>query len=830
MGRYQSKFELLINASAGGAKRVLSNLQNDMRKAGGSGRRAASIMESGWAKAGLAIAGVTAGAFALKKALDFAAEGEKIRNIAVAFEQLNENATATQRALSSALRGTVDITSLQTFANQLSTMGIAAEEMGVLADSAFKIAATQGRKTIDVMRTLATAIGTGRLATAAQFGIVVDAKEAQADYAAELGVVADSLDATAKRQALVNALLEEAEKKFGDIDTKNLSTRVQEEQARLEDVWSDITEAAGDAGIATIGFFDRASDSAVTLAAAVTGTGTAYVETTNVLPEFVRQNQEAAAAAAQLEAQERQLAHVEAARAQSLAIIIEATGRQVPKLLEEAKLLDEIRKTWVPINDLMEANVSTLEKRKAKIDALLPSIEAEIQRLGETGDEARALIRWRDLELAKLKDLIPLRRQAAQTEEAQTAAQQALNQAVRGFIDVGLPAELKKTIKGFNEGAVSAIELFAVMKSGAEQTGLTGLAANLSAGLDTLTVAREKMRKEAEKRAQRDSGAASAMLPDPETIGREAARLERELATAQGTIEQVTIAAQISRNEILEEFAMGRIDAVKREHELELLEINTQHALKKAQEEGFNQEMALIAKEQRRLDKEQADADRAALDEKNRIFREQQEKFRDNANAINAQIEATRSSLDAMAASGVGFAETFGQAMNEARTVTDAFNQAVVFGFDSAKRAVPGAIAASGRITGAFIGNTRAQALVQGGFEAAAAIASFATGNFVGGAQHALASTLFFAVAGKGKRGGSGAGTGAQSSQQTAATQPAQLAGGGGSTSTTTVINLNGFLGTKQELGTKITDAQNSIAGLGPVIDPRMFGSQQQGF
>lgn len=134
-------------------------------------------------------------------------------------------------------------------------------------------------------------------------------------------------------------------------------------------------------------------------------------------------------------------------------------------------------------------------------------------------------------------------------------------------------------------------------------------------------------------------------------------------------------------------------------------------------------------------------------------------------------------------------------------------------------------------MAGALISNDRARAAVRGAFEVAAGWGAIAAGQPGAAAAHFLSSALFFSVAGKGKKAsGSASGANAQGSAGTAANAPAQLNQGGSNVNTTTVINLNGFLGTKQELGSKITEAQNSIAGLGHKIDPRLIGTQQMGF
>lgn len=108
--------------------------------------------------------------------------------------------------------------------------------------------------------------------------------------------------------------------------------------------------------------------------------------------------------------------------------------------------------------------------------------------------------------------------------------------------------------------------------------------------------------------------------------------------------------------------------------------------------------------------------------------------------------------------------------------------------------AAPGMIAAAGQITGAFIKDTKDRAIVMGLFELAASAQAFANMQYQNSAMHALASTLYFAVAGTAKKGGGGARGGKGSTGKYTAAQmtPSAKQGKGGGT---TSINLN-FSGT----------------------------------
>ena len=83
--------------------------------------------------------------------------------------------------------------------------------------------------------------------------------------------------------------------------------------------------------------------------------------------------------------------------------------------------------------------------------------------------------------------------------------------------------------------------------------------------------------------------------------------------------------------------------------------------------------------------------------------------------------------------------------------------------------AIAGTIGTIGAQVAQAISDRRAQALVEGGFETAASIASFASGNIPAGIGHASAASSFFALAaqggGKGAAAGGGSGRGAGNAQ-----------------------------------------------------------------
>lgn len=95
--------------------------------------------------------------------------------------------------------------------------------------------------------------------------------------------------------------------------------------------------------------------------------------------------------------------------------------------------------------------------------------------------------------------------------------------------------------------------------------------------------------------------------------------------------------------------------------------------------------------------------------------------------------------------------------------------------------AISGTIGVIGQQVAQAISDRRAQALVEGGFETAASIASFASGNVPAGIGHAAAAASFFALAGKG--GGKSAGSSGASAPAQSNVVQGNFGGGGRSTS-----------------------------------------------
>ena len=131
------------------------------------------------------------------------------------------------------------------------------------------------------------------------------------------------------------------------------------------------------------------------------------------------------------------------------------------------------------------------------------------------------------------------------------------------------------------------------------------------------------------------------------------------------------------------------------------------------------------------------------------------------------------------------------------------------------------AISATGAVAAAFIDNERDKAFVLAATETAASVASFAAGDFVGGAGHAAAAALYGAVAGGALASGAGGASGGAGGVSAGGGAGAGGASGGASAPAEggRVVNIyltKGFVvGTPQQVGVAVQSAMRSLAGTG---------------
>ena len=261
MGR--SVFELGVRVTASG-KQVLTNLQNEQRKTARAAAENTAKWNEGLKQAGLIAAGLVGTLYTLKKAMDFGKQGEQIHNIGVAFRALNPQAEATLMTLEKGFRRTLDVTSQQQIANQLATMKVGMADMGRVADLAFRAYTARGGDAVAVAKAFTTAVATGRTQTLAQYGILVDLKTVYADYAADINVAVRALTDQQKKQALLNAIMEQGAEAYKALPMEEMTLATHQLSKQVSDLWSDFNELAGGAMAAVV---DKGGDVALVMEA-----------------------------------------------------------------------------------------------------------------------------------------------------------------------------------------------------------------------------------------------------------------------------------------------------------------------------------------------------------------------------------------------------------------------------------------------------------------------------------------------------------------------------------------------------------------------------------
>lgn len=209
--------------------------------------------------------------------------------------------------------------------------------------------------------------------------------------------------------------------------------------------------------------------------------------------------------------------------------------------------------------------------------------------------------------------------------------------------------------------------------------------------------------------------------------------------------------------------------------------------------------------------------------------------------ALSAQMDSTsRSSLkmaESMAASfgGVGAAIANASDIIVSQTtqvvaVMDQFKAAGLDSTDAFVGSVPGMLAASGQLAAGFVGDQQTQAAIMAAMEGAAAVASFAIQDYVGGGMHLLSAGLYGAVAGgafgagSSAGGGAGGGTGRFNPRAVSERPPERDRGDTGNTFNLYVEGANFFGSNERQAGRDLGRWLSRNAGLSSSQSPGLPG------
>jgi hypothetical protein len=232
MAGNQARLQITIDAE-NKASAELKGLSNDLKDVNNSANES-----SGGVKVfGLSLTDLKSGVDLamgglekLKQVWDFAKEGAENERIANSFEDtaasVGVSAEAMAAALDKAAKGTVDDEIAMQVATRNMALGMATDLKSnvALMELARSSSIKFGGDTEAAFEGISTAIGNLQTRSLKQYGIIVDAKEANETYAKAIGKTADQLTEAEQRTALLNAVMLKSKDIFKDTSAEVLTT------------------------------------------------------------------------------------------------------------------------------------------------------------------------------------------------------------------------------------------------------------------------------------------------------------------------------------------------------------------------------------------------------------------------------------------------------------------------------------------------------------------------------------------------------------------------------------------------------------------------------
>lgn len=148
--------------------------------------------------------------YATKKLADFVVQGEKLRNMDMAFDRMADKAgTSADAVVDSvkAITGALTNKQIKTAANTLELLGIGMENTAKFTEIARAAGIALGKDTAFMLESIATGTARQSRLMLDNLGILISIEDANNDYAASLGRVASSLTDTEQRAAFLNAVM-----------------------------------------------------------------------------------------------------------------------------------------------------------------------------------------------------------------------------------------------------------------------------------------------------------------------------------------------------------------------------------------------------------------------------------------------------------------------------------------------------------------------------------------------------------------------------------------------------------------------------------------------
>jgi hypothetical protein len=216
----------------------------------GTGRSAAKNF-SGMAQAGgmtsgfvAAYATLAANIFALTAAFQALSDAAKVQQLTQGLELMGARGGVALKVTADGLRevtnNAISTADAMRSVAQASSAGLGSEEIERLGRVAQGAALALGRDTSEAMDRLTRGAIKLEPELLDELGIMVRLDEAVKEYAAANGIAASSVTLTQKRQAFLNAVLAEGERKFGDINEQIDSNPYDKLSASVRDFGTDV--------------------------------------------------------------------------------------------------------------------------------------------------------------------------------------------------------------------------------------------------------------------------------------------------------------------------------------------------------------------------------------------------------------------------------------------------------------------------------------------------------------------------------------------------------------------------------------------------------------
>ncbi len=798
----RSTFQLGIAASVKG-QNELKALQAELKALGTTGGQSAATMTGGFAglsdrvrrtwsdmRSGMEalqapVIAIAGGIAAINAAMSSVREGAANMNVAAAFKSLHDDSEALKNNMMKATGFTVDDERLMAMVNSYKLAGKEIDGLVAVLPAAQRIAAATMKDTAQVAEELAMGLKFGRERTLEQYVGVIDTAKAYDDFAKQLGKTAKELDEVEKKMAITAVASERLRDVTADIDLDPVGEAVQKANAQLNE------------------FVDSMKVGAVYTAMAAKGAVDFWTLQTADGEEVVRLHRE---------------------RLQALYDARVNAQEEIRDLKAASELRKDLNVLMAPFVTMGEAAAENAERwYKATEESLrVARIQKEIEdaALGRLQDKASDAQKIYDLEKQRI--------------ELETKAADGLN--VAESLRLATIVEQLRLLG--QRTALTSAEKNAMQEQArldaAGQRGRERAQVIMAEAFGWLKKAAEEADRVLDKQGARGGGGGGGARA--QGISADEARITELIAAEQDERTKNGLEFYKQMQDIGRKFRAGEITDELATHEQRMAQIQFANEERKR---IAGEEAAALAEKQKR--EEEANrailaAERARADEERKMHQERLERMQQMNNEINNAAVSLQANLGAMSANGWEFAGNISQAVGAAQQAAQALNEAIVMGSQASKGAWGSAISASGRFTAAFIKDVQAQAIIQGLFETAASIASFARYDYYGGAAHALASNLYFYAAarggggggGKGASGGGGGGAGGSGppnqwkGKSVSDSQGQTAAAAAGPASIT--YNVYGYVGNERQLGAELVRLQNAAAGTAR-LDSRVTGA-----